>query len=204
VHKYATELVALEPDVILAGGGLVVTELQKATRSIPIVFTAANDPVALGYVESLARPGGNTTGFINIEFGFSGKYLELLKEIAPTMTRAAVLRSPGFPAMFGVIRRLAPSLKVEASPIEMRDAGEIERSITAFAAAPNGGLIVTPSRQATVYSRLIVALAARYKLPAVYSTRFHVAAGGPCLLWALFSRSIPPRRRLCRSHPQGH
>jgi putative tryptophan/tyrosine transport system substrate-binding protein len=181
VQKYAMELVALEPEVILAGGGGVVRELQKATRSIPIVFTAAIEPVSFGYVESLARPGGNTTGFINIEFGFSTKYLELLKEIAPTVTRAAVLRSPGFPAQsgqFGVIKRAAPSLGMEASPIEMRDADEIERAITAFAAEPNGGLIVTASSQATVHSSLIVALAARYKLPAVYPNRLHVAAGG--------------------------
>jgi putative ABC transport system substrate-binding protein len=178
VQKYATELVALAPEVILAGGGGVVTELQKATRSIPIVFTAAIDPVALGYVESLARPGGNTTGFINIEFDFSAKYLELLKEIAPSVTRAAVLRSPGYPAMFGVIKHAAPSLGIEASPIEMREADEIERAVTAFAAEPNGGLIVTASSQATVHSKLIVALAARYKLPAVYPNRLHVAAGG--------------------------
>jgi putative ABC transport system substrate-binding protein len=142
------------------------------------VFTSAIDPVSLGYVASLARPGGNTTGFMNIEFGFSVKYLELLKEIAPTVTRAAVLRTPGYPAIFGVIKHSAPLLSMEASPIEMRDADEIERAITAFAAEPNGGLIVTASIQATVHSRLIVALAARYKLPAVYPNRLHVAAGG--------------------------
>jgi putative tryptophan/tyrosine transport system substrate-binding protein len=178
VQKYPAELVALEPEVILAGGGRVVTELQMATRSIPIVFTAAIDPVSLGYVASLARPGGNTTGFINIDFDFSAKYLELLKKIAPIVTRAAVLRSPGYPAMFGVVKRLAPLLRMEVSPIEMRDADEIERAITAFAAEPNGGLVVTSSSQATVHSRLIVALAARYKLPAVYPNRLHVAAGG--------------------------
>jgi putative ABC transport system substrate-binding protein len=181
VQKYVTELVALAPDVILAGGGGVLPELQKATRSIPIVFTNAIDPVARGFVESLARPGGNTTGFINIEVDFSAKYLELLKEIAPAVTRAAVLRSPGFSekaGQFGVIKSAAPSLGREVSPIEMRDADEIERAITAFAGEPNGGLIVTASSQATVHSRLIVALAARYKLPAVYPNRLHVAAGG--------------------------
>jgi putative ABC transport system substrate-binding protein len=181
VQKYVKELVALAPAVILAGGGGVVAELQKATRSIPIVFTNAIEPVALGYVASLGKPGGNATGFINIEYDFSAKYLELLKEIAPTVTRAAVLRSPGFSetaGQFGVIRRVAPSLGMEVSPIEMRDADEIERAITAFAAEPNGGLIVTASSQATVHSRLIVALAARYKLPAVYPNRLHVAAGG--------------------------
>jgi putative ABC transport system substrate-binding protein len=181
VQKYATELVALAPDVILAGGGGLLPELKKATRSIPIVFTATIDPVARGVVESLARPGGNATGFINIEVEFSTKYLELLKEIAPTVTRAAVLRSPGYPeqsGQFGVIKRAAPSLGMEVSPIDMRDADEIERAITAFAAEPNGGLIVTASAQATVYSGLIVALAARYKLPAVYPNRLHVAAGG--------------------------
>jgi putative ABC transport system substrate-binding protein len=179
MQKYAMELVALTPEVILAGnGGGVVPALQKATRSIPIVFTSTIDPVALGYVESLARPGGNTTGFINIEFGFSAKYLELLKEIAPTVTRVGVLRSPGYPAMFGVIKRSAPSLGVEVGPIEMRDADEIEHAVAAFAAGPNGGLIVTASSQATVHSRLIASLAARYKLPAVYPNRLHVAAGG--------------------------
>jgi putative tryptophan/tyrosine transport system substrate-binding protein len=181
VQKYATELVALAPEVILAGGGGVVTELQKATSSIPIVFTTTIDPVARGYVVSLARPGGNTTGFINIEVDFSAKYVELLKEIAPTVTRVAVLRSPGYSAQFGqfgVIKRSAPSLGIEASPIEMRDADEIERAITAFAAEPNGGLIVTAGAQATVHSSLIIALAARYKLPAVYPNRLHAAAGG--------------------------
>jgi putative ABC transport system substrate-binding protein len=181
VQKYVTELVALAPDVILAGGGGLLPELKKATRSIPIVFTATIDPVARGVVESLARPGGNATGFINIEVDFSTKYLELLKEIAPTVTRAAVLRSPGYPeqsGQYGVIKRAAPSLGMEASPIDMRDADEIERAVTAFAAEPNGGLIVTASAQATVYSSLIVALAARYKLPAVYPNRLHVAAGG--------------------------
>jgi putative ABC transport system substrate-binding protein len=179
VQKYAMELVALTPEVILAGNGGVVPALQKATRSIPIVFTSTIDPVARGYVESLARPGGNTTGFINIEFGFSAKYLELLKEIAPTVTRAGVLRTPGYPAMFGVIKSSAPSLGVEVGPpIEMRDADEIEHAIAAFAAGPNGGLIVTASSQATVHSRLIVSLAARYKLPAIYPNRLHVAAGG--------------------------
>jgi putative ABC transport system substrate-binding protein len=176
--KYAAELVALAPDVILAGGGGVVTDLQQVTRTIPIVFTAAVDPVARGYVASLARPGGNTTGFINIEFSFSAKYLELLKDLSPSVTRVGVLRSPGFPRMYGVISALAPSLGMTASPIEMDDEDGIERAVTAFAAEPNGGLIVTPSTQATVHGRLIVSLAARHKLPTIYPNRLHVAAGG--------------------------
>jgi putative tryptophan/tyrosine transport system substrate-binding protein len=178
LRKYAAELVALAPDVILAGGGLAVPALQQETRTVPIVFTATVNPVGFGYVASLARPGGNTTGFINIEFNFSAKYLELLKQIAPNITRAAVLRPPGFPSQFAVIHAMAPSLHVEASPIEMSDAGEIDRAIAAFAAEPNGGLIVTASSPATVYSKLIIALAARHQLPAVYPNRLHVVDGG--------------------------
>jgi ABC-type uncharacterized transport system substrate-binding protein len=178
LRKYALELVARAPDVILAGGGLAVSALQQATRTVPIVFTATINPVGFGYVPSLARPGGNTTGFINIEFEFSAKYLELLKQIAPATMRAAVLRPPGFPSQFAVIEALAPSLQVKASPIDLGEAGEIERAIAAFAAEANGGLILTAGSPATAHSKLIIALAARYRLPAVYPNRLHVVAGG--------------------------
>jgi putative ABC transport system substrate-binding protein len=176
LRQYAAELVALAPDVILAGGGLAMEALQPATRTVPIVFTATVNP--LRYVASLNRPGGNATGFSNIEFGFTTKYLELLTQIAPATTRVAVLRTPGFPAQFAAIKALAPSLRVEASPVEMRDAAEIERAIAEFATEPNGGLIVTASNLATVHSKLIIGLAARHRLPAVYPNRLHVVAGG--------------------------
>jgi putative ABC transport system substrate-binding protein len=176
LRQYAAELVALAPDVILAGSGLAMQVLQQTTRTVPIIFTATVNPGA--YVASLNRPGGNATGFSNIEFGFSTKYLELLKEIAPATTRAAVLRPPGFASQFAAIKALAPSLGMEASPVEMRDAAEIERAIAEFAAEPNGGLIVTASSPATVHSKLIIGLAARHQLPAVYPNRLHVVAGG--------------------------
>ncbi|HEY7297302.1 MAG TPA: ABC transporter substrate-binding protein [Xanthobacteraceae bacterium] len=178
LRKYAAELVALAPDVILAGSGLAVLALQQATRTIPIVFTATTNPVAFGYVGSLSRPGGNITGFSNVEFPFSTKYLELLKEIAPATTRAAVLRPPGFRLQFGAIAALAPAYQVAVSPVEMRDAAEIERAVAEFATEPKGGLIITASSHATVYSKVIIDLAARYRLPAVYPNRLHVASGG--------------------------
>jgi putative tryptophan/tyrosine transport system substrate-binding protein len=178
VQKYAAELVASSPDVILAGGGGVVADLLKATRTVPIVFTETIDPVALGYVASLARPGGNATGFMNIQYGFSAKYLELLKQIAPGVTRVAVLRAPGLSRQLAAIGAVAPSLDMDVSSIELSDADEIERAIAAFSAAPNGGLVVVPSTRATTYSHWIVTLAAKYKLPAVYPNRFHVVDGG--------------------------
>jgi putative tryptophan/tyrosine transport system substrate-binding protein len=181
IRRQAAELVALAPDVILSAGDSTVPPLLQATRAVPIVFPVVTDPVGAGYVDSLARPGGNITGFMNLEFGVSGKWLELLKEIAPTVTRVAVIREPANPsqtAQFGAIQAVAPPLRVEVIPVNMRDAGEIERSVDTFARSPNGGLIVTASGAAVHYRDLIVTLAARHKLPAVYWERFFVAAGG--------------------------
>jgi putative tryptophan/tyrosine transport system substrate-binding protein len=181
IRRHAAELVALAPDVILATGDLTVPPLLQATRTVPIVFPVVTDPVGAGYVDSLARPGGNVTGFMNFEYGLSGKWLELLKEIAPNVTRVAVLRDPANPsqtAQFGAIQAVAPSLRVEVIPVNMRDAGEIEQSVETFARSPNGGLIVTAGGAAVRYRDLIVTLAARHRLPAVYWERFFVAAGG--------------------------
>ena len=181
IRRQAAELVALAPDVILSAGDSTVPPLLQATRAVPIVFPVVTDPVGAGYVDSLARPGGNITGFMNLEFGVSGKWLELLKEIAPTVTRVVVIREPANPsqtAQFGAIQAVAPPLRVEVIPVNMRDAGEIERSVETFARSPNGGLIVTASGAAVHYRDLIVTLAARHKLPAVYWERFFVAAGG--------------------------
>jgi putative ABC transport system substrate-binding protein len=181
VRRYAAELVALAPDVILTVGSSLVGPLQQATRTVPIVFVQVTDPVGAGYVASLARPGGNATGFTVFEYSISGKWLELLKQIAPGITRAAVLRDPANPAgtgLFGAIQGAAPSFGVEVSPLGLRDAGEIERGITAFAGGSNGGLIVTPSALAWVQRELIITLATRHRLPAVYALRFFVTGGG--------------------------
>ena len=181
IRKYAAELVALAPDVILAAGGSSVGPLLQATRTVPIVFAVVPDPVGAGFVDSLARPGGNATGFMQFEYSLSGKWLELLKEIAPGVTRAAVLRDPAITAgigQFAVIQSVAPSLGVEVSPVNVRDAAEIERAVAAFARSANGGLIVTASALASVHRDLIVTLAARHKLPAVYSARVFVTGGG--------------------------
>jgi putative tryptophan/tyrosine transport system substrate-binding protein len=174
-------LVALTPDVILASSTLAVAALQQATRTAPIVFVAVVDPVGAGFVDSLAHPGGNTTGFTNFEYGLSGKWLELLKEIAPSMTRVAVLRDPTSPAetgMFAAIQSVASSFRVVLSPFGMRDAGEIERTITAFAQESNGGLIVLGSTSANTHRELIITLAARHRLPAVFSDHVFVSSGG--------------------------
>jgi putative tryptophan/tyrosine transport system substrate-binding protein len=179
--RYAAELVALAPDVILATSGATVGALQQASRAVPIVFAGAVDPVGSGFVDSLAKPGGNTTGFLLFEYGMSGKWLELLKQIAPSVTRAAVFRDTGNPAgnaQFGAIQAVAPSLGVEVSPVNMRDASEIERAVAAFPRSANGGLIVTGSPSGTAHRNLIVTLAARNKLPAVYPFRFFVTDGG--------------------------
>jgi putative tryptophan/tyrosine transport system substrate-binding protein len=181
IRKYAAELVALAPDVILAHSSQAVAPLLQATRTVPIVFTSVSDPVGAGYVDSLARPGGNATGFLLWEYSIAAKWLELLKEIAPRVTRAAVLRESAIaagPALFGVIQAAAPSLGVESRPVDVRDAGEIERAITAFAQGANGGLIVTGSVLAAVHRDLIVTLAARHKLPAVYFGRHFVTGDG--------------------------
>jgi putative tryptophan/tyrosine transport system substrate-binding protein len=181
IRRHAAELAALAPDVILAYGSSTVGPLLQATRTVPIVFPVIGDPVAAGFVDSLARPGGNATGFMTTEYGMAGKWLELLKQIAPGVTRAAVLRNPATPtgpAQFGIIQAVAPSLGVEVNPVNMRDAGEIERAVEVFARASNGGLIVTAGAGAQLHSDLIITLAARHKLPAVYYERFFVAAGG--------------------------
>ena len=181
IRKYAAELVALAPDVILAAGNAPVERLLQATRIVPIVFVIVIDPVGAGFVASLARPGGNATGFTAFEYGTSGKWLELLKEVAPGVTRVAVLRDPAVASgigQFAAVQAVAPSLGVELSPIDTRDAPEIERAVTVFARSGNSGLIVTPSPVASRHRELITALAAQHKLPAVYAFRFYVTAGG--------------------------
>jgi ABC-type uncharacterized transport system substrate-binding protein len=181
LRRHAAELVALAPDVILAPGASALGPLLQATRTVPIVFPFVIDPVGAGFVDSLARPGGNATGFISFEYGLAGKWLELLKEIAPRVTRAAVLRDAAVSAgigQFGAIQSVAPSFGVELSPFNVRDAAEIERAVAAFARLPNGCLIVTAGPSASRHRDLIIALAARHKLPAVYNERPFVAAGG--------------------------
>jgi putative ABC transport system substrate-binding protein len=181
IRRHAAELAALAPDAILAGGTSSVAPLLQATRSVPIVFTLANDPVGAGFVDSLARPGANATGFMNWEFSIGAKWLELLKEIAPAVTRVAILRdaSQGFTInAFAVVQAVAPSLGVEVIPINMRDVREIEQSVANFARSPNGGLLPSPSAAAVRQRDLILTLAARHKLPAIYWERFFVTAGG--------------------------
>ena len=180
-RKYAAELVALAPDVILASGTASVAPLLQATRTVPIVFVQVTDPVGAGFVDSLAHPGGNATGFLLFEYAISAKWLELLKEIAPRVSRAGVIRDPAQTAgtgQFGVIQSVAPSLGMDVSAINLRDAPEIERGIAAFARSANGGLILTSSALSVVHRDLIVTLAARHKLPAVYYRRQFVTGGG--------------------------
>ena len=177
----AAELIELNPDVILAQGSSTVTALQKTSGTVPIVFANVTDPVGSSLVATMARPGGNATGFVTTEFGFSAKWLELLKELAPRVTRVAVLRSSAVAsqiALFGGIQSVAPALGVELRPIDTRDAGEIERAVAAFAGEPNGGLIAASGSGVLLHRELIVALAARYRLPAVYAYRSHVVSGG--------------------------
>jgi putative ABC transport system substrate-binding protein len=181
IRRHAAELVALAPDVILANNAAVVAALLQMTRTVPIVFALAGDPVGAGLVDSLARPGGNVTGLMSFEFSEAGKRLELLKQIAPSVTRAAVLRDAtqgSGTAQFAAIQALAPSLKMEVTPINMPDAGEIERGIAVFARSSNGGLIGTAANATFHYRNLIITLAAQHKLPAVYSERLFVADGG--------------------------
>ena len=181
ICRHASELAALAPDVILAYGTSTVGPLLQASRTIPIVFPIAGDPVGAGLVDSLARPGGNATGFMTAEYSIGGKRLELLREIAPNVTRVVVLRDPtqgSGTGEFAAIQAVAPSLRVEVIPVNVRDAGEIERAVTAFALAPNGGLITTSTSSAQLHRDLIITLAARHKLPAVSSERTFVAAGG--------------------------
>ena len=180
-RKYAAELVALAPDVIFASGSAAVAPLRRATRTVPIVFAIVPDPVGAGFVESLARPGGNITGFTGYEYGIGAKWVELLKQIAPNVTRAAILRDPAITAgigLWGAIQSASPSVAIEVSPVNLDDAGEIERALQAFARSPNRGLIVTGSALAVVHRDLIIALAARHRLPTVYYDRYFVAAGG--------------------------
>jgi putative ABC transport system substrate-binding protein len=181
IRRHATELAALAPDVILANGSAATGPLLQATRTVPIVFAVVGDPVGAGFVETLARPGGNATGFMLYEYSIGGKWLELLKEIAPGVKRVAFLRDPAIAAgagQFGVIQASAPSLGVEVRPINARDAGEIERGVAAFARSPNGGLIVAAGLAATVRHKLIIELAARHQLPALYSDHAFVTDGG--------------------------
>ena len=194
IRKYAAELATLNPDVILVTGA-AMQQLLQATRTVPIVFVLVPDPVGSGFVESLSRPGGNATGFMTFEYGLSGKWLELLKEIAPGVTRAAVLWDPALPAgigQFAIIQSVVRSVGVDVSPISVRDAAEIERAISAFARSSNGGLIVTASALARVHINLIITLAARHKLPAVYWDRPSVASGG---LVSYGANDIDPFRR---------
>src|SRR5882672_1276576 len=182
IRRHAVELAALAPDVLLAATGTTtVAPLLQATRTVPIVFALVIDPVGAGFVASLARPGGNATGFTIFEYGMSGKWLELLKEIAPGVTRAAVLRDPAIASgigQFAAVQAVAPSLGVELSPVDVRDAPEIERAVAAFASGLDGGLIVTGSALATRHRDLIIKLAARYKLPAIYAGHWFVTDGG--------------------------
>jgi putative ABC transport system substrate-binding protein len=181
MQKYAAELVALAPDVILADSSAALSPLLQATQTIPIVFAIVADPVGAGYVETLARPGGNASGFTPFEYGTAGKWLELLKEIAPRVTRAAVLRDPAIaagPGQFGALQAVAPSLGFELRAVNVRDADEIERSIAGFAQGSNGGLVVTGSAAAAAHRDLIVTLAARHRLPAVYNARLYGEIGG--------------------------
>jgi putative tryptophan/tyrosine transport system substrate-binding protein len=182
LRKDAAELVALRPEVILAGVGPTTVALQQVTRTIPIVMAQGIDPVGNGYVDSLARPGGNTTGFIQFEYSLAGKWMELLKEVAPGTTRVGVLREPGVPAaaigQWTMIQAVAQSVGAELKPIELRDPNEIERAVSAFARSPNAGLIVVVSAASLTHRDLIITLAARHRLPTVYAYRVFVTHGG--------------------------
>jgi putative ABC transport system substrate-binding protein len=194
-RAYSTELVALAPDLILAASGTAVPPLLRATRSVPIVFVQAADPVGNGYVASLARPGGNATGFTNIEYGMGAKWLEILKQIVPTVTRAAVLRDATDPTGIGQwagLQSVATSFAIELTPIGVHDANEIVDRVTAFARSPNSALIVTASAPTAVHRELIIGLAARHRLPAVYAYRYHVTSGG---LISYGPDTIDPYRR---------
>ena len=181
VRRHATKLAALTPDIILAHGASTVGPILQATRTVPVVFPVVGDPVAAGFVDSLARPGGNATGFMTAEYSTSGKLLELLKEIAPHLTRVAVLRDPtqgSGTSQFAAIQAVAPPLRIEVNPVNTRDAAEIDRALGAFARAPNGGLIMTASGLSQLHRDLVVTLSAQHKLPAIYYERFYVSAGG--------------------------
>jgi len=181
LRAFAAELLALSPDAIIANGSAAATLLLQATRAVPIVFTDVPDPVGAGLVQSLARPGGNATGFMLFEYGTSGKWLELLKQLSPSLTRVAVLRDPTMIAgvgQFAAIQSVAPQLSVELRPVDVREAHEIERGIATFVRGPNDGLIVASSPLAALHRDLIIGLAERHRLPAIYSFRYYVASGG--------------------------
>jgi putative ABC transport system substrate-binding protein len=199
IRKHAAELAALAPDVILAHNAASTAALLQATRTVPIVFAVAVDPVGVGLVDNLARPGGNVTGFMTFEFSIGGKWLELLKQIAPSVTRAAILRDPtqgGGTSVFAAIQAVAPSLRVEVNPINLRDAGEIERAVAAFARSPNGGLIMPGSAAAVSHRGLIIAAGGLLRTQLRRLRRLD-------LLWDSSDRPVPPRGRLRRSHSQG-
>jgi putative ABC transport system substrate-binding protein len=198
IRTYAAEIIASRPDVVLAAGATITAALQRASRSVPIVFVNATDPVGGGLVASLARPGGNTTGFTQFEFGLSAKWLELLKEIAPAMTRVAVIRDPTARTgggQLGAIQAVAPSLGIELTPIDPHEPDEMERALVAFASDRNSGVVVTTSRLARAHRDIIIALAERYRLPAVYPFRIYVADGG---LVSYGPDSTDPYRRAAR------
>ena len=204
-RRYAAEMVALAPDVILAGASAATAAMHEATRTLPIVFVNVSDPVGAGYVASLARPGSNITGFTFIEYGTSGKWLELLKEIAPRVTRVAILRDPTLAVgigQLGAIQSVAPSFRVEASPIDVRNADEIERAITDFARTANGGLIVTACPAALFHRKVIITLAAQHRLPTVYFLRDFVKDGGLISYGPDPDDPIRASGQLCRSHSQ--
>jgi len=206
MRRHAAELLALAPDVILASGGTVVGALLEASRTTPIVFTLTVDPVGAGFVASLARPGGNVTGFTGYEYGLGTKWLELLKEIAPRVTRAAVVRDTAAPqgvGLFAVIRGASSALSMELRPVDVRNADEIERGITAVARDGNGGLIVTASGLAIVHRDLIITLAARHRLPAIYAYRAPRCGRRPDVLRHRFFRAVPARGRICRPDTRG-
>ena len=203
IRRHAVELAALAPDVILSSGAASVGPTLQVTRAIPVVFVGVVDPVGAGFVDSMAQPGGNATGFVMLEYSMTAKYLELLKEIAPFVTRVAVLRDAAISSgtgQFGAIQSAAPSLRMDVNPINVRDARMIERSVATFARSPNSGLLVTTSGLAIVNRDLIITLAARHKLPAVYFERLFVTAGG---LISYGADEINQYRRgeLCRSYP---
>ena len=203
LHRYAGELVKLGPDVIVANGSAVVALLLQATRAVPIVFTDVPDPIGAGFVDGMAKPGHNVTGFMLFEYGMSGKWLELLKQIAPDVTQVAVLRDPSMTAgvgQFAAIQAVAPLMRIELRPFDVRDPPEIERALVSFAAGSNGGLIVTSSPSAARHRDLIVRLAARHRVPAVYSFRYYVTDGG---LMSYGPDPIDPLRRVAGYvHPQ--
>ena len=204
LRKYAAELVTLAPEVIVSNANPSTTALQHATRSVPIVFVNQVDPVGAGFVESLARPGGNITGFTNFEYGLSGKWLELLKEVAPRVSRVAVLRDPTSASgtgQLGSIQSVAPSFGVELRPVDIRDPDAIERAVAAIARLPNNGMIVTGTGLALSHQGVIVRLASRHSLPTVSAFRTHV--GHPHVLRSGRCRSLPSRCRIRRSHLQG-